>query len=173
MTDPFGGIKSIVCSVELTDEMVPLLRFAKQLGETFGSRVRLLHAIPEQDVREYKYLDVDFHQRISEMAADEIARKQAEAGTGFPLSITSGHIAQDAAETVLDQHADLILIGTREVSRRIRISADECGRYYPPSSLPGAELFNGMAGSGIEHGAIQGAVGGVAAGGACVALLLQ
>jgi len=109
--DPFSGIKNIVCSVELTGELAPLLRFAKQLGETLGSRVRLLYAIPEQDVREYKYFDVDFHQRISEMAAEEIARKQQEAGTCFPLSITGGHIAQDAAEMALDQQADLILIG--------------------------------------------------------------
>jgi nucleotide-binding universal stress UspA family protein len=107
----FSGVRNIVCSLELNHETVPLLRFAKQLGETLGGAVRLLHAIPEQDVREYKYLDVDFHQRVSEIALEEIARKQQEAGTAFPLSITGGHIAQGAAELALDQQADLILIG--------------------------------------------------------------
>jgi nucleotide-binding universal stress UspA family protein len=107
----FGAINHIVCSIELTNEILPLLRFAKQLAATFGASVRLLHVVPDQEVLEYKYFDVDFHQRISEMSANEIARRQQEAGTDFPLSITSGHIAQDAAELALDQKADLILIG--------------------------------------------------------------
>jgi len=107
----FGAINHIVCSIELTNETLPLLRFAKQLAATFGATVRLLHVVPQQEVLEYKHFDVDFHQRISNMAADEIARRQQEAGTSFPLSITSGHIAQDAAELALDQKADLILIG--------------------------------------------------------------
>jgi nucleotide-binding universal stress UspA family protein len=107
----FGAINHIVCSIELTNEILPLLRFAKQLAATFGAGVRLLHVVPDQEVLEYKYFDVDFHHRLSVMAANEIARWQQEAGTDFPLSVTSGHIAQDAAALALDQKADLILIG--------------------------------------------------------------
>jgi nucleotide-binding universal stress UspA family protein len=133
-TSQFGAINHIVCSIELTNELVPLLRFAKQLAATFGATVRLLHVVPDQEVLEYKYFDVDFHHRISEMAAAEIARRQQEAGTDFPLSITSGHIAQDAAALALDQKAELILIGrgkAQGVFGSLRTNAAEIIRQAP------------------------------------------
>jgi nucleotide-binding universal stress UspA family protein len=107
----FDGISTIVCPIELTEEAVPLLHFAKTVATTLGARVRLLHVIPEQDVRMYKYFDFDFHQRLCEIAEEEVAKKQIEAGTDFPLNITKGRIAEDAAEFALDQKADLMLIG--------------------------------------------------------------
>jgi nucleotide-binding universal stress UspA family protein len=130
----FKGITNIVCPIELTDEAVPLLHFAKNMAETLGSRVRLLHVIPEQDVLEYKYFDFDFHQRLSEMAVAEIAKYQREAGTDFPLSITKGHIAQDAAELALNHNADLMLIGrgkARGVFGSLRTNAADIIREAP------------------------------------------
>jgi nucleotide-binding universal stress UspA family protein len=133
-TGQFGAINHIVCSLELTNETLPLLRFAKQLAVTFGATVRLLHVVPDQEVLEYRYFDVDFHHRLSVMSANEIARQQQEAGTDFPLSITSGHIAQDAAELALDQKADLILIGrgkAQGVLGSLRTNAAEIIRQAP------------------------------------------
>jgi len=107
----FAGITNILCLIEPTDEAVPLLQFAKRMAGDLGASVRLLHVIPEQAVREYRYFDGDFQKRISEMAQQEIAKNQKEAGTAFPLTITKGHIANDAADVALNYNADLILIG--------------------------------------------------------------
>jgi nucleotide-binding universal stress UspA family protein len=133
-TTPFNGVKNIVCSIELTDEIVPLLRFAKQTADAVGGQVRLLHVIPEQDVLPYRYFDADFHKELTEMAAFEISRKQQEAGTDFPLSITKGHIAKDAGELALDQNADLMIIGrgkTRGVFGSLRTNAADIIREAP------------------------------------------
>jgi len=130
----FRDPASIVCPFELTDEAVPLLRFAKGVAGSLGARVRLLHAIPEQDVRVYRYFDGDLQRRLSEMAAEEIAKLQKQAGTDFPLSITKGHIAQDIAEMALDQDADLILIGrgkARGVFGSLRTHAADIIREAP------------------------------------------
>jgi nucleotide-binding universal stress UspA family protein len=106
-----NGIKTIICPIELTGETVPLLHYAGEVAATLGARVRLVHVIPEQDVRAYKYFDGDFHQRLRDTALEEIARKQKEAGTDFPVTITKGNIASDVAELALDQNAELILTG--------------------------------------------------------------
>ena len=130
----FHQVSNIVCPIELTEEAEPLLRFAKGLAEGFGAQVRLLHAIPEQDVREYRYFDGDFHFRLNELAKQEIALRQEAAGTNFSLSITKGHIAHDAAELALEYNADLILIGrgkARGVFGSVRSHAAEIIRCAP------------------------------------------
>ena len=108
-------ITNILCLIEPTDEAVPLLQFAKRMAGDLVTSVPLLHVIPEQAVREYRYFDGDFQKRISEMAQQEIAKNQKEAGTAFPLTITKGHIANDAADVALNYNADLILIGRGKV----------------------------------------------------------
>jgi nucleotide-binding universal stress UspA family protein len=107
----FENVSKIICPIELTEEAQPLLMFAKRTAERFGAQVHLLHVIPEQDVREYRYFDGDFQKRLAVMAEDEIARLQKEAGTDFEVSMTRGHIAHDAAELALNHNADLMLIG--------------------------------------------------------------
>jgi nucleotide-binding universal stress UspA family protein len=130
----FTQISNIVCPIELTDETGPLLRFAKSLANSFGAGVRLLHVIPEQDVREYRYFDGDFQKRLTEVASQEVAKLQREAGTDFPVSITKGHIAHDAAELALNHNADLMLIGrgkTRGVFGALRSHAPDIIRLAP------------------------------------------
>lgn len=130
----FQNVSSIICPIELTEEAEPLLRFAKHLAEVFGAQVQLLHVVPQQDVREYRYLDADFQKRLSDMAAQEIARLQQSAGTDFPVTVTKGHIAEDAAELALAHHADLMLIGrgkARGVFGSLRSHAADLIRLAP------------------------------------------
>ena len=130
----FHEICNIICPIELGEETVPLLQFAKSLADSFGARVRLLHVIPEQDVREYRYFDGDFQAKLKEMAEREVARLQKEAGTDFPLSLTRGHISGDAAELALNHNADLMLIGrgkSRGVFGSLRSHSADLIRYAP------------------------------------------
>jgi nucleotide-binding universal stress UspA family protein len=133
-TPQFQNIGNIICPIELTEEAEPLLRFAKNMADAFGANVRLLHVIPEQDVREYRYFDVDFQKRLRELAEKEIAGLQQSAGTNFELVMTKGHIAHDAAEVALNHNADLMLIGrgkARGVFGSLRSHAAELIRLSP------------------------------------------
>jgi len=107
----FHTVGNIICPIELTEEAKPLLLFAKGLADAFSANIQLLHVIPEQDVREYRYLDGDFQKRLTEIAEQEITKLQKVAGTNFPLHITHGHISHDASELAAQQKADLMLIG--------------------------------------------------------------
>jgi nucleotide-binding universal stress UspA family protein len=106
-----GQISNIVCALELAVEAVPLLRFTKELAADFGANVRIVHSVPQEEVRPYTYFDRELHEDLMKLAGQEIARLQLEAGTNFSVSLTEGSIGQDVADIVLDQHSDLIVVG--------------------------------------------------------------
>jgi nucleotide-binding universal stress UspA family protein len=105
------NISRIVCSLELSEEAVPLLRFTKGLADEFGAQVHLVHSVPEAPSRPAKYFDYDVHKVLKDYAREEIARRQSEAGTDFPLSLTEGLIAQDVVDIAKKQQADLVVTG--------------------------------------------------------------
>ena len=105
------GISRIVCSLELSEETVPLLRFTQELADEFGATVHLVHSVPEVSSRPAKYFDYPLHQALQDWARDEIGRRQREAGTNFSFSLTEGLAAQDVVETATNQLADLIVTG--------------------------------------------------------------
>lgn len=130
----FQGVKKIVFPLELTEEAVPLLRFAKEVSADFGAEVQLIHTIPFPDSAVSIYSNVNFNQRLSELARETIAQRQKEAGTAFPLRIMRGHIEQDAAEAATEQRAGLILIGrgqSRGVLGSLRTHAYGIIRHAP------------------------------------------
>ncbi len=106
----FRGIEKIVCPIELTDEAVPLLRFVKQVSEAFGAKVCLTHAIPA-GAESYPFVDVHFQRHLEEWAKNEVEKRQTEAGTNFPLAITSGTVEHDIGKIAADERADLMVIG--------------------------------------------------------------
>lgn len=108
---PMTGVSRIICSIELTEEALPLLRFTKEFANEFDAQVRLVHSVPAMDSRPERYVDLDLHRFLKDSAREEISRLQTEAGTEFPLSVTEGNIAQDIAETALNERADLVVIG--------------------------------------------------------------
>lgn len=127
-------IRKILCAVELTEEAVPLLRFAKQAGEELGATVRLIHSVPEMEARPDKYFDFDLHRYLTDSARVEICKMQREAGTEFPLTISGRGIANALTETADEYGADLILIGrgkSQKMFGRFQTHAYEIIRYAP------------------------------------------
>ncbi len=108
---PRTGIRRILCSLDLSSESVPLLHFAKDASECFNAPVELVHTVPEMASRPSRYLDAPFHLALQHMAEEEIAKKQAEAGTNFPLTVTGSYLNTDVAELAAERKAGLILIG--------------------------------------------------------------
>jgi nucleotide-binding universal stress UspA family protein len=103
-----NAISNIVCAVELTDETVPLLRFAKGVAADFNANVRLVHTVPQTA---YRRFDIDF----TSLAEEEISKLQRLAGTNFHLRLKETSIAQDTADVAVQSDADLIVIGRGKV----------------------------------------------------------
>ena len=106
-----AGFSNLVCALELTDEAVPLLRFADQLAREFGAKVHVVHSVPELEVRPEKYFDFDLHRYLTDSARVEISKLQRVAGTDFPLTISEGRIATSVADFAREQGADLVVVG--------------------------------------------------------------
>jgi len=105
----FQGVDQIVCLLELAEEGVPLLRYARDAAEIFNARVRLVHMTPART--EQRFSAPHFSERLGEMAASQIVTMQQMAGTDFPVAITPGMVGLDAGELARDLNADLIVIG--------------------------------------------------------------
>lgn len=101
------GVSKMLCAIEPGEEAVPLLRFAKELSSQFAAPVRLIHTVPAT-TGPYK---IALQHDLFEMAQEEIAKAQLQAGTEFPLTLTEQHIAQDIADLAHTEAADLVLIG--------------------------------------------------------------
>jgi nucleotide-binding universal stress UspA family protein len=105
------GVSNIVCALELTDEAIPLLCFARELAKDFGAKVSLVHSVPEMEPRPDKYFDSELHRYLTESARVEISKLQCQAGTDFPLIIRNKRVADCVAEEARAQGADLIVVG--------------------------------------------------------------
>ncbi len=128
------SVSNILCALELTEEAVPLLRFAKQLARQFNAQVRIIHSVPETESRPYKYFDRDLNGFLMKSANEEIARQQKEAGTDFPVELTAKPIAQFTADLGSGQPVDLIVLGrgkTQEAFGTLRTHTYEILRQAP------------------------------------------
>jgi nucleotide-binding universal stress UspA family protein len=106
----------IVCSLEITDEAVPLLRFTQELAATMKAQVRLVHVLTDAKTP----------------AEPEIAKLQEVAGTSFPVTVADGTLALDVSDFADGQKADLIVIGRGKAQRvlgSLRTHAYEIIRY--------------------------------------------
>ena len=103
-----GGVFKIVCGIDLDDEAVPLLRYAKEMGQAFGATVTLVHSLP---VRRNKYFNSELLRVLTGMASEEIASAQARAGTNFAVKVTGLPVGHSLAEIAEQENANLILIG--------------------------------------------------------------
>ena len=131
---PASDIRKILCAVELSEEAVPLLRYAKQCGMELGAGVRLIHSVPEFETRADNYFDFDLHRCLADGARVEISKMQREAGTEFPLTISQTGIASALTEAADEYGADLMLIGrgkSHKVFGRFQTHVYEIIRYAP------------------------------------------
>jgi nucleotide-binding universal stress UspA family protein len=108
---PFDGVKKIVCAVELNEEAVPLLRFVSDLASEFDTSVRLVHSVPDDASRPYRYFNNELHRFLVKVADQEISKIQNEAGTCFDVDLVENPIVQSTALVAAEQKADLMVIG--------------------------------------------------------------
>jgi nucleotide-binding universal stress UspA family protein len=107
----WDSIRSIICAVQLDDEAVPLLRYARDVGREFNANVRLVHIMDEEQTRRERSFDFDLHQYLFDSARIEISKLQREAGTEFPVSIGGSAISDTVVDATDVWSADLVVIG--------------------------------------------------------------
>jgi nucleotide-binding universal stress UspA family protein len=145
---------NFLCALELADDAVPLLRFAKELGAEFGASVRIVHSVPETESRPYKYFDQDLHAFLMRSAGEEISHRQTQAGTDFPVSLTAQPIGQYIAEISADRAADLIVLGrgkTQELFGTLRTHTYDILRQASCPVLSYCPTSERMAAQGSER----------------------
>ena len=149
-SEPNRRIANILCSLELSEEAVPLLRFTQDLAASFAATVHLVHCVPEAGSRVAKYFDSQLHRSLKGLAHEEIARLQHQAGTGFPVHVTEHFIAQDIAELAAEHHADLVVIGRGKAHGTfgtLRTHASEI-IHQSPCSVLSFSMEQGLHGNG-------------------------
>ena len=140
-TDTAAGLRdynNLVCAIDITEEAVPVLRFAEALARDFGAKVHIAHGVPGAETRPSKYFDFDLHAYLMDSARVAISKLQREAGTDFPVSIKARRIADAVSEVAREQKADLVVIGRGKAHQalgRLRTHAYQIIRDAPCSVL--------------------------------------
>jgi nucleotide-binding universal stress UspA family protein len=107
------GIHSIVCGLELDnkDSDLALLRYATALAADWGATVALVHAVPGTTARPDMYFDVPLESFLKDVACEQVAKLQAQAGTDFELRAEVGPVEFVMREAAIHFNADLAVIG--------------------------------------------------------------
>ena len=104
-------VHNILCAIEGVPEDLPVLRSASALANAWEAKLRLVHAVPFDETRPEKYLEVEFDGALLELARKDVADLQREAGTNLDATVTGGkasHVVRDAA---IAHDADLVVTG--------------------------------------------------------------
>ncbi len=104
-------IHSVLCAIELVPEAGALIQSASELAEVWQAKLRLVHAVPTDEVRPEKYLEGDLEAALIKKAEEEISSLQSDAGTKADVMVRGGaasHVVRDAA---LECQADLVITG--------------------------------------------------------------
>ncbi len=107
-----AGYRNVLCALDYTPENLPLLRWASLFACEQGATLKVAHAIPAAKVP--GALDLEggrFRTSLFEMAREDLAKLQKEAGTSVEMVIEGGDIADVIHKAAEDNDADLVIIG--------------------------------------------------------------
>ena len=104
-------IRCIICAVDLSPDAVRVVRAAAGLGASYGATVRLIHAVGAPETGDSSTSDECFRRFLFDLATDQLAARQREAGTHFETCIRHGTVAATVKEIAANTSADLVVIG--------------------------------------------------------------
>lgn len=107
-----AGYRNVLCALDYTVKNLSLLRWASLFACEQGATLKLVHAIPA--VKVPGAVDVEggrFRSFLFEMAREELAKLQREAGTTAEMIIQGGEVADVVREAAEQNQADLVVIG--------------------------------------------------------------
>jgi nucleotide-binding universal stress UspA family protein len=114
--------KSILCAVDLSAGSAAMIGYSAELAREYNAKLRLVHAVHEPA----SYPEVDFSNFLRQIARDEIAKLQRDAGTNFEVCLEGGSAAHVIRAAAFHHEADLVVIGRgsiHETFGRLRTNA--------------------------------------------------
>lgn len=107
--------KRIMCAIDLCPESVKLIQSAAGLAAKCGAVVSLVHAVSATEARPAKYFDMELQSYLKDVARQEIAGLQSEAGTNFEVCLEEGGVSAIVRSAAIHHSADLVVIGRGEI----------------------------------------------------------
>jgi len=109
---PPAGYRHVVCAVDFSESAAPLISWATRFAREQGAEVKLVHAIPAAKPPEG--IDIEGHKfrtYLGEVAREELAKVQREAGTALDAIVEGGDVAPVVRWAAEENQADLVIIG--------------------------------------------------------------
>ena len=94
-------LKHVLCSIDVSEQMVPLLQITRDFAASFDATVHVIHCL----TGERRNLVEE------EIARGEIDQLQEQAGTEFPVLTREGAPAPAIAKVAVEYETDLIIVG--------------------------------------------------------------
>jgi len=110
MAYPF---KEILSPVQFDDNSIAALGVAKQLAQTHGATIHVLHVVPIILVPGEGYIvySLEEQEQNAKKALAEMVQQQLS-GVNYKISTKIGEIARSVLEVAVEVHADLIVMAT-------------------------------------------------------------
>ena len=119
------GCQSVICAVDLREEMVSAIQWAAAYAASFRAGLTLMHAIPAL-AGTARPSEFRFRDYLMASAREFIADLQLRAGTSAQVCIQGGRIAAAVRKVALESAAELVVIGQgciHETLGRLRSNA--------------------------------------------------
>ena len=134
LAHPADHWKRMLCALDADRKDLNLLKWAAQFAAEQGAELRLVHAVRGADASLTEDSDPSLHEFLFNIAREEIAKLQAEAGTNFDVCLLGGSVGQAVHKSAVGHDADVILIGRGVMQKklgRLRSSAYSIIREAP------------------------------------------
>lgn len=118
-------VKRVLCAVALDEHDEALIHKALELAGD-ASLVRLVHAVPVEEMRPQKYFSMEFDRFLMDVAKERLAELQHKMGIELHTCVRGGAIAPVVRQTAMLHGSDVVVIGrglVRETMGRLRTSA--------------------------------------------------
>jgi nucleotide-binding universal stress UspA family protein len=109
---PPSGYRHVLCAVDFTPKSAPLMVWASRFAREQGATLKLVHAIPAAQPPDG--IDIEggkFRAFLMEVAREELAKLQREAGTELEAIVEGGDVSPVVRRAAEDISADLVVIG--------------------------------------------------------------
>ena len=108
---PPTGYHRVLCALDLTSTSLPLLQWASEFAREQGATLKLVHAIPAAAPAGLELEGGRFRAALFNMATEELAKLQEQAGTSLEIALAAGDVAAVVRQTAEENRADLVIIG--------------------------------------------------------------
>jgi nucleotide-binding universal stress UspA family protein len=111
--------RRILCAVDLGPESATVIKWAKDLADSFGATLQLVHAVTGWPESARRSNGDRFRAFIFDFAREQIGKLQHQAGTNAELVLHGGEVARAVSRAGADWNADLLVIGRGVLQARL------------------------------------------------------